>query len=350
MGSNEDHFTHAMELVTSTSLTMVLVNTIKLKVLETIAEVGPDAQLSSHDIASRLSIPNQDATDMLDRMLRLLASHSIVTCTERIHESRRIRVYGLTPVAKYFIPNEDGASLGPLMQLLQDKVFIDSWFELGNAVLKGGVPFDKVHGAHAFEYPALDARFNEVFNKAMVNHTTIVMKEILKHYSGFNNLKRVVDVGGGLGITLSMIVSKHPTIQGINFDLPHVTRYAPPYPGIEHVGGDMFKEVPQGDAIFMKWILHDWSDDSCIKLLKNCYKALLENGKVIILEAILPFIPNTSSSVIVTTHLDAVMMTQNPGGKERTEDEFIALAKAAGFMGIRKECFVCNFWVMEFYK
>ncbi|XP_076953301.1 cathecol O-methyltransferase 1-like [Bidens hawaiensis] len=315
MSSSEDHFTYAMELANSTSLSMVLVNTIKLKVLETIAEVGPDAQLSSHEIASRLSISNEDAPHMIDRMLRLLASHSIVTCTEGVHESRPIRLYGLAPVAKYFIPNEDGASLGPFMQLVQDKVFIDSWFALEDAVLKGGIPFYKVHGTHAFEYPALDARFNTVFNKAMVNHTTIVMKEILEHYRGFDSLKSVVDFGGGLGITLNMIVSKHPTIKGINFDLPHVTQHAPLYQGIEHVGGDMFKEVPQGDAIFMKWILHDWSDNFCVKLLKNCYKALPKNGKVIIVEAILPFLPDTSSSVRVSTYLDASMMTQNPGGK-----------------------------------
>ncbi|KAK9075130.1 hypothetical protein SSX86_003450 [Deinandra increscens subsp. villosa] len=351
MGSSEDdHFSYAMELVSSTSLTMVLATAIKLKVLETIAKVGPDARLSGHDIASRLSIPNQDAPSMIDRMLRLLASHSIVTCSEEVHESRHVRAYGLAPIAKYFIPNEDGVSLGPLMQLLQDKVFIESWFALDDVVVNGGIAFNKVHGAHQFEYLASDARFNEVFNNALIGHTTIVMKEILKHYGGFDNVKSVVDVGGGLGISLNMIISKHPTIKGINFDLPHVTQDAPFYPGIEHVGGDMFKNVPEGDVIFMKWILHDWSDDSCVKLLKNCYKALPENGKVVVVDAILSFLPDTSSFVKVNTQIDAFMMTQDPGGKERTEDEFLALAKEAGFKGIRKECFVRNFWVMEFYK
>ncbi|KAI7751332.1 hypothetical protein M8C21_002892 [Ambrosia artemisiifolia] len=149
----------------------------------------------------------------------------------------------------------------------------------------------------------------------MVNHTTIVMQEIFKHYHGFESLERLVDVGEQ-----------------------------------EHVGGDMFKEVPQGDAMFMKWILHDWSDDSCIKLLKNCYRALPRNGKVIIVEMILPFLPDTSSSVKVSTGLDVTMMTHIHGGKERSEDEFLALAKCAGFTGIRKECSICNFWLMEFFK
>ena len=99
-------------------------------------------------------------------------------------------------------------------------------------MLEGGIPFDEVHGANTFELPALNASFNEVFNKAMVHHSTIVIKEILKCYHGFDNLKRVVDVGGGLGVTINMIVSKYPFIEGINYDLPHVIRDAPMYPGM----------------------------------------------------------------------------------------------------------------------
>ena len=105
----------------------------------------------------------------------------------------------------------------------------------------------------------------------MVNHSTIVMTEIPKCYNGFDNLNSVVDVGDGY----YMIVSKYPLIKGINYDLPHVIKHAPQYHGmlllffflinvnivllcfdvsvgIEHVGGDMFHDVPQADAIFMK--------------------------------------------------------------------------------------------------
>ncbi|PPD84376.1 hypothetical protein GOBAR_DD18691 [Gossypium barbadense] len=74
------------------------------------------------------------------------------------------------------------------------------------------------------------------------------------------------------GATLSMIVSKYPTIKGINFDLPHVIENAPTCPGVEHVGGDMFASVPKGDAIFMK----------------KCYEAVPDNGKMIVADSILP--------------------------------------------------------------
>ncbi|KAK4858172.1 hypothetical protein QYF36_012200 [Acer negundo] len=74
---------------------------------------------------------------------------------------------------------------------------------------------------------------------------------------------------------LKLLLPNTHKLRGIDFDLPHVIQHAPHYPGVEHVGGYMFESVPKGDAIFMKWILHDWSDEHCLKLLKNCYKGLV---------------------------------------------------------------------------
>lgn len=83
----------------------------------------------------------------------------------------------------------------------------------------------------AFEYHGTDPRFNKVFNRGMSDHSTITMKKILEDYKGFEGLKSLVDVGGGTGATLNMILSKYPNIKGINFDLPHVIEDAPAYPG-----------------------------------------------------------------------------------------------------------------------
>ncbi|KAL4285274.1 hypothetical protein GQ457_16G006680 [Hibiscus cannabinus] len=200
--------------------------------------------------------------------------------------------------------------------------------------MEGGVPFEKVHGMNVFEYPGKDPSFNQVFNTAMINHTTLVLKNILDNYNGFEQIGCLVDVAGGLGVTLSLITSKYPSIKGINFDLPHVIQHAPAYPGVEHVGGDMFESVPKGDAIFMKWILHDWSDHRCVKLLKNCYNAIPEKGKVIVVEAVVPTVPEANAYSRGITQMDVLMMTQNPGGKERTKQEFEALASKAGFSGM----------------
>lgn len=85
-------------------------------------------------------------------------------------------------------------------------------------------------------------------------------------------------------------------------------------------------------------------------MLKNCYGAIPDEGKVIVVEGVLPFEPETTGAVKSASQFDVLMMTTNPGGKERSEQEFMTLAKGAGFTGIRYKCFVCDVWVMEFFK
>ncbi|KAK9122373.1 hypothetical protein Syun_019990 [Stephania yunnanensis] len=349
---DEEDFLFAMQLASGSVLPMVLQTAIELQVLEIIAKAGHGGHLSPKEIVSQIPTHNPQASDMLDRILRLLAGHSILTCIAMTHENGDVveRKYGLANVCKYLLPNEDGVSFSPLIFLNQSKAYMESWYLLKNAVVEGGASFKKAHGVYAFEYASKEPRFNELFNQAMYDHTTIVMKKILETYKGFEDLKELVDVGGGIGTTIGIITSKYPTIKGVNFDLPHVIQHAPSFPGVKHVGGDMFTSVPKGEAIFMKWILHDWSDEHCLKLLKNCYNALPSNGKLVVVEEVLPVIPETDNAAKAHCQMDLIMMALHIGGRERMEKEFEAMAVGAGFAGIRKVCCVCNFWVMEFYK
>ncbi|KAJ8446400.1 hypothetical protein Cgig2_019293 [Carnegiea gigantea] len=350
MGEDEA-CSYAMTVTSGSVPPMVLKAVIELDVLEIIKRAGPGAHLSPAEIAAQLPTTNPDAATMLDRMLRLLASYSILSYSLRTLPDGRVeRLYGLAPVCQFLTKNEDGVTLGALSLMNQDKVLMESWYHLKDAVLDGGIPFNKAYGMTAFEYHGTDPRFNKIFNNGMSNHSTITMKRILENYKGFEGLPTLVDVGGGTGATLNMIISKHPTIKGINFDLPHVIEDAPTYSGVEHVGGDMFVIVPKGDAVFMKWICHDWSDEHCLKFLKNCYAALPDHGKVIVCEYILPVEPETSHAARTVFHVDAIMLAHNPGGKERTEQEFEALAKGAGFEGFRVACSAYDTKVMEFLK
>ncbi|KAJ8760812.1 hypothetical protein K2173_021850 [Erythroxylum novogranatense] len=349
--SDEEANLFAMQLASASVLPMILKAALELDLLEIMAKAGPGAFLSPSEIASQLPTNNPEAPVMLDRMLRLLASYSVLTYSlKTLPDGKVERLYGLGPVSKFLTKNEEGVSIAPLCLMNQDKVLMESWYYLKDSVLEGGIPFNKAHGMTSFEYHGKDLRFNKVFNRGMADHSTITMKKILESYKGFEGLTSVVDVGGGTGAVLGMIVSKYPSIKGINFDLPHVIEDAPSLPGVKHVGGDMFVSVPKGDAIFMKWICHDWSDEHCLKFLKNCYDALPENGKVIVAECILPVAPDTSLATKGVVHIDVIMLAHNPGGKERTEKEFQDLAKGAGFQGFRVMCSAFNTYVMEFLK
>ncbi|XP_056693660.1 cathecol O-methyltransferase 1 isoform X2 [Spinacia oleracea] len=331
----EETYAYAGQILNSCVLPMVLNATIELGVLQIIHNDPNSNGLLPTELAARIQARNPEAPIMLDRMLRVLATYSVVSCiTKPTSDGGVQRRYGPAPVTKCFVPDQDGVSLAPMLNLVVDKVFLLSWSKLKEAVLEGGIPFNKVHEMHAFEYPSVDPRFNEIFNKAMYDQSTYTIKKILQKYKGFEKIQQLVDVGGGLGHTINAITSQYPSIKGINFDLPHVIQHAPPIPGVEHVGGDMFESVPEGDAIFMK----------------NCYKALPDNGKVIVVETNITDEPETTALAKAISQLDVSMMTQNPGGKERTSKEFEALAKATGFSGVKFDCYVSNFWVMEFYK
>ncbi|KAJ1414769.1 Winged helix-like DNA-binding domain superfamily [Sesbania bispinosa] len=320
----DDGLMFGMQMMGSFVIPMALRSAIDLGVFDILAKAGEGAKLSAKDIALQIGTKNPEAPIMLDRLLRMLASHSLLHCSvpqdPQSLATLPQRFYSLSHGSKYFVTDADGVSLGPTMALVVDRVFYQSWSELKGAIVEGGVPFNRVYGMHAFEYPS------------------------------FEDVTKLVDVGGGLGINLKLITSKYPHLKAINFDLPHVVQHAPVYAGVEHVGGDMFESVPTGDAVFMKWILHDWSDEHCLKLLKNCYKAVPDDGKVIVVDSILPIEAENTAIAKNAFVSDLLMMTQNPGGKERTQQEFMELAKGSGYSGIRFVCCVSGLWVMEFFK
>ncbi|KDO53453.1 hypothetical protein CISIN_1g044482mg [Citrus sinensis] len=190
-----------------------------------------------------------------------------------------------------------------------------------------------------------------LFNQSMQNHTAIVMKKILEIYKGFKELKKLVDVASCLGANMSLIVNTYPQITGINFDLPYVIKNAP---CVEHVEGDMFVNVPSGQAIFTKSVLLNWSDEQCLKILKNCYDALPKSRKhgrtQLRSKRGLPESPEFSSINRNILTLDIVMYDLFPQAKGRTAGEFKALAMAAGFGTIKVICRSYCYWVIEFYK
>ncbi|KAH0663552.1 hypothetical protein KY290_029480 [Solanum tuberosum] len=339
----------AMHLPCGLFLNMVLRAAMELDLFEIIAK-STTQKLSSYEIASQIPTKNPNASLVLERILRFLASQSFLTCNITKNDDGNVHTsYSLTPLSQSLISDKDGSSIVPLLLLNTGPVGVNAWFHLKDAILEGEIPFNKAHGMHAFEYNGKDSRMNGVFNKAMQNVTCIEMKRIVECYNGFKGVKEIVDVGGGLGISLASIISKYPNIKGINFDLPHVIKDAPIYEGIEHVGGDMWKSIPQGELIILKAVLHNWDDEDCVKILKNCWRALPKDSKVVVIERIQPEYPETNLLSKHSFSFDISMIIFH-GGKERTKQQFEDLAKQAGFTSLKVVARAYYSWVMEFYK
>ncbi|KAK3015153.1 hypothetical protein RJ639_005299 [Escallonia herrerae] len=147
----------------------------------------------------------------------------------------------------------------------------------------------------------------------------------------FKGLGSLVDIGGGNGTTLSIVVKACPWIQGINFDLPHVASVAPKCDGVEHVGGDMFDSIPNADAAYLMRTLHDWGDEECIHILRKCRDAIPRDkgqGKEAMIEEKEKERDQLKDLGLM---MDMAMMAYTGKGKERTLKEWANLLHEAGF-------------------
>ncbi|KAK8944789.1 Caffeic acid 3-O-methyltransferase 1 [Platanthera zijinensis] len=356
LADDEAAYHAALHLLSLNGVAMSIKTAIDLDIFNVLAGAGPGAHLSAREIAARIPkcVDPTGAAPRLDRVLRCLASHAILRCSFVTESAGTAeageRRYGLEPIYRLLHNNQDGLSLAPSFWCSRtddDEIYRHS---LKDAVLEGADPFAKTHGSTNFEYMKKDARFAEIFNQFMSNNTALTSEKIVDAYKGFDTISTLVDVGGGVGAMLGMIISKHPNVKGINFDLPRIISSGPVISGVEHVAGDFFVSIPTGDAIFLKWILHDWSDRECVQTLKNCLKALPVAGKVIVVESILPENPERKDEVRDVYYMDLCMMITFRHAKERTEKEFKALASEAGFDGFKIASYAMNFHVMEFIK
>ncbi|WJX75560.1 Isoflavone 7-O-methyltransferase [Trifolium repens] len=94
----------------------------------------------------------------------------------------------------------------------------------------------------------------------------------------------------GTGNSAKIISEAFPTLKCIVFDLPNVVEGLTDNNYLSFVGGNMFESFLQADAILLKWILHDWNDDDCVKILKISKEAVLrenKGGKVIIIDIVI---------------------------------------------------------------
>ncbi|KAG6717878.1 hypothetical protein I3842_04G122100 [Carya illinoinensis] len=289
-----------------------------------------DIPVTLNQIASEIDSPTSPDIPYLARIMRSLVHKKIFTETHLPDDYDTL--YGSTETSRWLLHDAE-LSLVPMVIMENNPWQLVPWHCLSRCVKEGGIAFQKAHGCKMWDFAAKNPEFNKIFNDAMACTTKIVMGVVLTEYKdGFNSIGSLVDVGGGTGEMIAKIIKAHQHIKAINFDLPYVVATAPLRQGVSHVGGNMFEAIPSPDAIFMKCVLHDWSDEHyCIKILKNCKKAIPpKSGKVIIVDIVLE---KENDDLYQDTRMvfDLLMMAHTTGRKERTELEWKQLLTDASF-------------------
>ena len=213
----------------------------------------------------------------------------------------------------------------------------EHWKVYGNllhSVRTGKPAWDHVHGEPVFPYLfETNKELGEIFNRAMTSYSHQSIGPLLEAYD-FSGIGTVADIAGGYGHLLAAVLAANPNSKGILFDLPAVLAGAPAMlesygvtDRVELVEGDFFSEVPvHADVYLLKHIIHDWYDDKNQTILRNIRANMPDDGKVLIIETVVPEGNTPHFSKIIDLE-----MLMAPGGLERTPGEFEQLLEDSGF-------------------
>lgn len=139
----------------------------------------------------------------------------------------------------------------------------------------------------------------------------------------------LVDVGGGFGQQAVAFKSQLPSTSGLIVvqDLVSTLTHAPPISGVEFQEHDFFTPQPIHGAKFyyLRHILHDWTDEDSIRILRNLIPALSPESRIVIDEVVLP-----DTNVPWQCAFMDLTLSASLGGCERSQEEWESLLGRAG--------------------
>ena len=288
----------------------------------------PDLVAAGPKTSDALAEESDTHPPSLYRLLRALAYLGILEETE----PGRFGLTDLGALLRSDVPH----SMWATTQLFCGEHVWRAWGDLTAGVQTGRPSHERGIVAEPFVEFGEDPERSKNFNQAMSEGTRREAPGIIGSYD-FTQFGALVDVGGGDGTLLAAILAATPGLQGVVFDTGPGLAEAPGRLAVEGVDdrcrvveGDFFESVPEGaDAYIMKSVIHDWDDERCVSILEHCRRAMKADGKVLIVEPVVPAQVKPSFALLGVVMSDLNML-MNTGGKERTEDEFASLLRSAG--------------------
>ncbi len=298
----EKEFQQMMQMLTGFAVTQIIGVAAAYKIADHLAK----GALSAKQIAAAEGI----SADATFRLLRACASLGLVTCDATL-------TFSATPLLSTLRSDVRGSLSSLAMAWAAPSVWLPTG-RFADAVRTGERQTVPAIGAEFWDYFAQHPAEGAIFTSAMHGFTSGVAPE--------------VDVGGASGTLVHSLMAENPNLLGIVFDLPSVMPSAAAAAtalGLadrsKAVSGDFFAYVPEADLYLLKFILHDWNDERCVRILENCRRAMRRGGRVIVVEMLLGEIGEPGPGPI----FDLLMMVIL-SGRERSLNEYRALLERAG--------------------
>jgi hypothetical protein len=199
-------------------------------------------------------------------------------------------------------------------------------------VRTGETAANHYYGEPFFDWIVKSPELVELQSTAMASVTTNVRAGMFEGYR-LPDGAVVADIGGASGSVLALLLATEPDRRGIVFDLPEVVPDARRHideqglaDRIDVVAGSFFESVPPADVYVLSYVLHDWDDEHCRRILASIKAAAEPGARLVLLEGIVP----AGDEPHFTKAIDLVMLAMG-GGKERSADEYGQLLSSAGF-------------------
>ncbi|KAD7116809.1 hypothetical protein R6Q59_006481 [Mikania micrantha] len=326
--------THIWNHIYTFIKSMSLKCAIQLQIPDIIDHHGSPMLLS--ELVEALPI-NQERAQSVYRLMRILVhcgffvKQSVSTTGGNVKEEEG---YMLAPASRLLL-KENPLSLRPYLLCMFNPIMMDPWQDLSKWFQNDDVtPFHMTHGRSLYDLADQELNLNQFFNEAMACDAKLCMGVVLeKRTDIFQGLDSVVDVGGGTGEVAKVIAKAFPNTKCICFDLPHVVNGLVESNNLTYVGGDMFEAIPKAHTILLKWILHNWNDEECKKILTNCKEAIPSKehgGKLVIIDIVLKVDQDDNKIFETQLFFDMVMMIYLTG-RQRTEKDWAKLFFDSGF-------------------
>ncbi len=211
------------------------------------------------------------------------------------------------------------------------------WGHLEYSIRTGKSARADLLGTTGFEHLQRDAETRSVFHNAMAELSRMSGPALVRA-GDFARFGHVVDVGGGNGEFLALILNANPAARGTLFEQASAIdddlylRASVGCAGRLRVeAGDFFDRVPEGgDAYVLKSVIHDWSDADALRLLAVVRRAMRPGASLLVFEQAMPDVPGTSCEDQSVARSDLNMLAAH-GARERTVSELSRLLRESGF-------------------
>jgi acetylserotonin N-methyltransferase len=247
--------------------------------------------------------------------------------------------YANTPATTTYLCHESPRRLTGYVSFSNDFLW-KLWSNLEDAVREGTHRWPQAFG---WEGPIFSNFFRSdetrrEFLMGMHGFGLISSPQVVAAFD-LSRFRRLVDLGGATGHLALAACARFPSLQAVVFDLPEALDMAremiaaTPLAGRVSVqGGDFFTDpLPEADLYALGRILHDWTEEKIVTLLRRIHRALPAGGAVLIAEKLL----DEDRTGPPTAHLQSLNMLVCTEGRERNISEYTALLQQAGFADVK---------------